>query len=197
LYGGNPTKIKIDCDGTRCEHCNKVVNPEKVGYGNIAVGLVGEAPFKEEVELGRPFVGNSGLQLRKYLDLDNYVYFIMNSVNCLTYVDENILKPSDMVLDVYEERKEMCRQFRERVLDLLDDRSVIMLFGRFAKLAMLGANIPNSPFPRELKYKDKIFYVFTNYHPAYLLYRPSSREVFEDILDSSGVFLKDVMETDL
>jgi len=191
LVAGDPRSVDIDCEGNRCLLKNVVVKPEIVGNGVITVGIIGEAPYTEEVKYGRPFIGRTGLFLRQYFDLDKYRYHIFNSVMCLSYDEDVPIKPSEMSQSDYELRMKKCSRYRDQVLDLLDDESVVMVFGRFAKLAMFGdASTPNSVFP--ISHFDmlmqKTFYMFSNYHPAHILYRPSSKGVFDDIMTASGVF---------
>lgn len=190
LAAGDPRSVDISCNGNRCPLKNVVVKPEIVGNGDITVGIVGEAPYLEEVKYGRPFIGRTGLFLRQYFDLEKYRYHIFNSILCLSYDGEVPVKPSEMSQNDYELRIENCARYRNQMLDMLDDESVVMVFGKFAKIAMLGYNSPNSVFP--LSHFDmlmqKTFYMFLNYHPTYTFYRPSSKGVFEDILIASGVF---------
>jgi uracil-DNA glycosylase family 4 len=193
---GEPREIEIRCDGTKCQKINSVVLPEIVGFGNITVGIIGEAPYVDEVNYKdadgnshpRPFVGSSGMLLREYFDYDRYTYHIVNSVNCLTYEYETTLKPSEMPVGEQTKRLENCRPFVEQVLGLLNDGSVIMTLGVFARRALFNEKLSVSPFPYEWSLGDKTFYVFVNHHPAYTLYRGSARQEFEDILEASGVF---------
>ena len=190
LAAGDPRGVDIDCEGSKCPLKNVVVKPEIVGNGAITVGIIGEAPYTEEVEYGRPFIGRTGLFLRQYFDLERYRYHIFNSIMCLSYDGEVPIKPSEMKQDAYELRIKNCSRYRDQMLALLDDESVIMVFGRFAKIAMLGYNSPNSVFPISHfdMFKQKTFYMFLNYHPTYTFYRPSSKEAFDDIMTASGVF---------
>lgn len=188
---GEPREIEIRCDGTKCHKKNIVVLPEIVGFGNITVGIIGEAPYVDEVEFGRPFVGDSGLFLRKYFDYDKYTYHIVNSVNCLTYEYETTVKPSEMPSREQATRLDSCRPFVEQVLGLLNDGSVVMTLGVFARRALFDEKLPVSTFPRVLRVSDKKFYVFINHHPAYILYRGSAKQEFEDILEASSVFKLD------
>lgn len=183
------TDIEIECDGSRCPENNSVVYPEIVGIGEMKVGVLGEAPYIEEEALGRPFVGPSGQVLREYFDLDSCTYYIFNTVSCLTYVNGEPLKPSKMTPEQYEHRHTMCRPFREQILDTLDDGSVIVACGKFAIHALFGDwKKKASTVPDFLEYKGKTFIVYSIYHPAYPLYRPSARVAFEELIEATGVF---------
>ena len=84
------------------EYTRKSVNPEAVGFGDITVGIVGEAPWKDEIIIGRPFVGTSGLLLRGYFDYEKFKYFIVNSTCCTSFDGDKMIKPSDMDLSDYK-----------------------------------------------------------------------------------------------
>jgi uracil-DNA glycosylase len=88
----------------------------------------------------------------------------------------------------FKERFTECKPFREQVLDLLDTGSVIMAFGRFAQLSIFGMIKEIGPVPDFINYKGKTFAAYSNYHPAYILYKKSATSVFENILKASGVF---------
>jgi uracil-DNA glycosylase family 4 len=184
--------IDIPCDGTWCINYNAIVKPEIVGTGNIKVGLLGEAPYLEEEMLGHPFVGPAGNVLREYLDLESFTYYIFNTLSCLTYVDGEPVKPSQMTQAEYETRFTMCGQNRNLILDMLDDGSVIVAFGKFAIYALFGDwKKKASDVPDFLEYNGKTFIVYSVLHPAYPLYRPSAKETgvfnvgFIEMMDKS------------
>ena len=185
---GEPRSLEIRCKGTKCHKKNIAVNPEIVGFGERTVGIIGEAPYKDEAEEGRPFVGRSGMVLREYFDFDEYTYHIVNSINCLTYEYGVEIKPSEMTTRERMNRLESCREFVKYVFGHLDDGSVIMALGVFARLSLFKEKVRVSTFPREYKVGEKTFYVFVNHHPAHLIYNQAARGEFEDILEASGVF---------
>ena len=181
--------VEIACDGSWCSAHNEVVRPEVVGWGETKVGLLGEAPYVDEVMLGHPFVGSSGNVLRELLDLESFTYYIFNTLSCLTYVDGEPTKPSQMSKEEYEERLAKCEVNRNQILDLLDDGSVIVAFGKFAIHALFGDwKKRASDTPDFLEHEGKTFIVYSVYHPAYVLYRPSARERFDELLIATGVF---------
>lgn len=185
-----PREIEIRCKGDKCHRINAVVSPEIIGSGNITVGIVGEAPYIDEVEAKRPFVGRSGRLLREYFDYDLYTYYIVNSINCLTYEYDTTIKPSEMTTFEKKKRLDNCRTFVHQVLDQLEDGSVVMALGVFARLSLFGEKVPVSVFPRVFETENKTLNVFINHHPAYLIYNNSAIQEFEDILFASGVFAK-------
>lgn len=187
--------IKIACDGTRCPDNNYVVHPEIIGNGDIQVGIWGEAPFVDEVAEERPFIGSSGSILRdNYFDLESCTYCIFNTVSCLTYRDGETRKPSQMDYDEYQLRFVKCRPFREQMLDMLEDGSVVVVFGRFAIAGLFDDPAKKaSVYPEFIEHKGKTFISYACYHPAYILYRPSALTVFDDILAASGVFRRPEM----
>lgn len=182
--------LEIDCDGTRCPAFNVVIHPEVVGFGDTKVGLLGEAPYLEEEMLEHPFVGPSGQVLREILDLNSFTYYIFNTLSCLTYVDGEPVKPSEMAKEDFDVRFTMCEPYRERILDMLDDGSVIVAFGKFAIYALFGDwKKKASMVPDFLEHNGKTFIVYSVYHPAYPLRRPSAQSMFDAMLKETGVFM--------
>lgn len=187
--------IEIDCNGKRCSMVNSVVYPEIIGNGDLTVGVLGEAPYIEEEMKGRPFIGPSGQLIRSYFDLESCTYYIFNTLSCLTYDNGEPLKPSKMSPEEYESRFAKCEPFRNEILDLLEDGSVLVALGKFAIHTLFGNwKKSASMFPDFVEYDGKTFIVYCLYHPAYLLYRPSARGKFEEMLKATGVFK---MESDV
>ena len=99
------------------------------------------------------------------------------------------MKPSEMAKEDFDARFTMCEPYRKRMLDMLDDGSVIVAFGKFAIYALFGDwKKKASMVPDFLEYNGKTFIVYSVYHPAYVLYRQSAREPFNEMLKATGVF---------
>lgn len=101
------------------------------GNPDSKIVLIGEAPGKKEVEQGQPFVGESGLLLKKWWDivgLDRTMFYIMN-----TYP----FRPPDNDINKvpWDEKAHYIQEMRVR-LDALPDVWVIVLAGRIALAAI-------------------------------------------------------------
>lgn len=191
LKDGDPRSLDVDCEGDRCPRKNIVVGPELVGFGDEVVGLLGEAPYEDEVKYGRPFIGRSGMVLRKYLDLQKYKYVIFNSIQCLSRKEYDIaVKPSDMGTREVSERLSNCTSIREAMLSLLPDEGTLMLLGNYARRAIFFDYVKYKPStePYGILHAGKFISVYVNYHPAYTIYRGSKITDFEEILRASGKF---------
>lgn len=173
------TLMPVPCDGAKCNVIG-MVPTEIYGSGDILIGIVGEAPYKDEVALNRPFIGRAGRLLRSYMDIKNFRYVISNSVQCMPDTIDN--KPTTRMID-------NCRPVLVEILDLLPEDSVVMSLGTYAQLALFGKRVSVSTEPYRLKFGDKIFRVYVNYHPMAMVYRPSLRGDFEAILRASGGFI--------
>ena len=175
-------KIPIICDGTLCGHNYDTVPAELVGRGFELVVLLGEAPYKDEVTLQRPFAGKAGNFLRKYLALDHYQYLIMNSIMCNPH-DTPKRKPTDELLAA-------CAPVRNKLVDMMVEGDIIVLLGRYAQLAMFGKHVNFDTMPYFVKHPTKDFEieVYANLHPMATQYNRTLLPQFEDILRSTGKF---------
>jgi uracil-DNA glycosylase family 4 len=153
----------------RCPYCNKR-NAGKlvVGEGNAAahVAFIGEAPGRQEIKSGRPFVGTSGKLLRKYIaaiGLNESQIYITSPVK---YLPASGAPTPD---DIAHGRKHL-----EQQLDAINPK-VIVLLGRVAAEAVLGQKISVSlVHGKAIKKSDKTLFIM--YHPAAGLHNPNLKE---------------------
>ncbi len=174
--------IRPDCNGTLCGKHYDVVPAELLGKGLELVVCIGEAPYKDEVEQQRPFIGKAGNMLRKYLAVENYQYLLMNSIMCKPY-DTPKSKPTNELIT-------RCRPVRDKFLDLMVEGDSIMLFGRYAQIAIFGKHVNFEIMPYFVQHPTKPFEmeVYANYHPMATSYNRMLLEPFENILRASGRF---------
>lgn len=171
--------IPPQCDGLKCNDISRLVPTEIYGSGNTLVGIVGEAPYKDEVALRRPFIGRAGRILRSYMNTRDFRYVIANSVQCMPSTKDH--KPTKEMIDT-------CRPILMEILDILPEDSVVMSLGTYAQLALFGKRVVISTEPYRLEFGNKTFNVYVNYHPMAMVYRPILRGDFESILRASGCF---------
>lgn len=164
------------CDGCPFRGRKKVPssgNPETCKYV-----LVGEAPGRNEVNQGKPFVGETGVLLRAFLSqvgLDPHSddFYLMNALSC------QVRRKTDVNAAVYN-----CR---ERVYEELN--YVIREHMRrgipIPTIVLMGLNARNSVFPGAQggilgsrgwsKYKGQDVYI--SVHPSYFLYNPTEAQM--------------------
>jgi uracil-DNA glycosylase len=175
-------KVEIICDGTYCGRDYDVVPAEMIGNGFEVVVLVGEAPFKDEVEQQRPFIGKAGMILRGYLNTEEYRYLILNSIMCKPY-DTLKNKPTDELIKA-------CKPVRDDILDMMVEGEIIVCFGRYAQQAIFGKEVPfdTNPYFIEHPTKKWSIQVYANVHPMSIIYDSTRKEQFKDILRATGKF---------
>ena len=175
-------KINTICDGTLCGHNYETVPAELIGKGLQLVVLIGEAAFTNEVIQQRPFVGKAGMILRRYMDIKNFQYLIMNSIMCKPH-DTVKSKPTNELI-------KSCEPVRNKLLEMVVEDDIIITFGRWAQMAIFGKHVKFTEVPYFIKHptKDIEIPVYANFHPMAHIYDRSKLEIFERILSASGVF---------
>lgn len=139
LSGTKPGSLTaLRADLTVCQLCGrgKVVLPEGTAAAKIII--VGESPGEEEVEQGKPFVGEAGRRLTKVLDqlgLAREDVYLTNAVKC--YVGR---RPTPGEI-------ENCRKWLLRELRLLGKGKRIVALGRVAVKALAGEKVRAAPHP--------------------------------------------------
>lgn len=130
-----PTKakcVKVEYDFNRtCRYCplKTVPRPVRGIPGNKRLGMtVGEAPGKEENDVGKPFVGPSGKNLDELLSAQGLTrsdFFITNAVKCWPtelsyYANMTTRKPTSDEL-------EACRPCLTREIETYNPHAILML----------------------------------------------------------------------
>lgn len=151
LSGTEPSSLTaLRADLTVCQLCGrgKVVLPEGTAAAKVVV--VGEAPGREEVARGRPFVGEAGRRLNRVLDqlgLAREDVYLTNAVKCYA---ERRPKASEV---------ENCRKWLVRELRLIGKGKRVVALGKVALAAMAGkAGVRAAPHPvaREKRVRSRI-----------------------------------------
>lgn len=162
-----------------CKICNRLKKGELVpgeGSSNAEIVFVGEAPGKEEIITGRPFVGRAGKVLRELIasaGLKSEQVFITSAVKYLPkiYVTP---KPTDIAHGRVHLQKQLA-VINPKVVVILGNTAVVSLLGEDRNLSISQAH-------GTILKQGGITY-FLSYHPAAPLYSPKLREViFKDFL---------------
>ncbi len=166
---------QVNSEILSCKFCNKAKKGELVvgeGSSNADIVFVGEAPGKEEIITGRPFVGRAGKILRELIssvNLNAEDVFITSAVKYLpkTYITP---KPADIAHG---------KMHLQHQLEVIQPK-VIVVLGNTAALSLFQEKFSISQAHGTFLKKDKLTY-FISYHPAAPLYSPKLREViFKD-----------------
>lgn len=131
--------------------------------------LIGEAPGKEEQDLGEPFVGLCGKFLTKMLKeigLSRQDVFIDNTVKCLPLDGNKCRPPTQMEI-------QSCKHHVRRAINIVKPK-VIVTLGKTPTATILGGIVKKNFAMKDVvgNYFELVDYntiVIPNYHPSYLL----------------------------
>lgn len=169
----------------KCEVCNKLKKGELVpgeGNSNADIVFVGEAPGKEEIKTGRPFIGRAGKLLRELIEsigLKTEDVFITSAVK---YLPKTYITPKQT--DILHGRTHLFEQ-----LAIIKPK-VIVVLGNTAATSLLNIKFAISKKHGTFLKQDNFTY-FLSYHPAAPLYSPKLREIiFKDFKKLKRQLLK-------
>ena len=150
------------------EDCKLKKNATKIVFaeGNIdsPIMIVGEGPGQKEDELGKPFVGDSGMLLNKMLTAIN-----INRKNVYVTNVVNFRPPNDRKPDSNEIKK--YSNFLKNHISIIDPK-ILVIMGSTAMEALFGTKIKISKERgdwKELIINNKTYLAMITFHPAYLL----------------------------
>jgi len=153
-----------------CESCPLIDRPLVPGSGvKGGLAIVGEAPGRQEVQDGRPFIGMSGVLLRKLLqevNIDETQVWITNA--CLCQPSRNDTPPNSAI--------DACN---ERLMEELQGCTKVLTLGATALTAVYGPTSIMSVRGARLWIDDLGVYCIPTYHPAAVLRAP---DYFPDLM---------------
>jgi DNA polymerase len=159
---------------SKCRACKRNKIGKAVpgeGDPNAKVVFVGEAPGKNESEVGRPFIGRAGQILRRMIrncGLKEEGVYITSAVKYLP----KYLTPNTS--DIKHGRKHLFAQ-----LEIIRPK-VVVLLGNVAVQAVLEEKLSIAKAHGKTIEKEGINY-FIAYHPAAMLHNPNvSKEIVKD-----------------
>lgn len=159
-----------DCD--KCDLCvsNKFSPVRATGHADAKIMIVGEAPGAKEFRTGLTFVGPSGNLLHEVLshyNLEPYVY-ITNTVKCYPILGRT---PKQIEIDA-------CFPYLLNEIKSLKP-NIIVLLGSIAVNAFYGKDVFAS-MTKPCYTKIGKVYVFSGFHPSYILRNPDKVQQFKD-----------------
>lgn len=176
---------------------DKYINEELVtGYGNIDsdIVLIGEAPGREEVRLGIPFVGAAGKNLDTILyrlGIKKEDIYTTNTFNYrLSRISEKTNGKVNRPATSAEVHAAVC--YLEEEIDIISPKYLITLgnvplktltYDYFKPIGDVhGQNLPISILGRD-------YNLIPLYHPASLIYNRKLEEVYNEDIDKLKVIL--------
>lgn len=160
----------------------------KIVYGegdpNAPLMIVGEAPGQKEDELGRPFVGRSGMLLTQTLQkagLARNAVFITNVVKCRP---PNNRTPTPLEIAVFK------KLFLLPEIKIIAPRLILAVGSIATKALFDDPNISIGKVRGRVTVKNGIS-ILPTYHPAYILRNPAELKTFEKDIQLAISLIKD------
>ncbi|NMA66284.1 MAG: uracil-DNA glycosylase [Clostridiaceae bacterium] len=172
----------------QCPLCSE--NQERrvrdVGYVDNRIVLVGEAPGREEIEQGIPFVGKAGANLNNFLEiagLSRQQVYITNVVRCRPTASNGRRNRAPNKKEI-----DCCSPWLKRELDIIKPELIVTMGNvalqticdRSYKVTGYHGSMLNSKWGR----------VYPVFHPSYVTYRQNMRPVVEADFRRLGQLLR-------
>ena len=162
-----------------------------LGFGDpgAQVMLIGEAPGREEVQAGRPFVGKAGKNLDSFLEATGLAREELYLTNVVKFRPVRI-SPKGTASNRPPTQQEiaLCTPYLETEIEQVSPRLILTL-GNIALQAMLGreAKIGQYHGREALTAGGKT--VFALYHPASIIYNPKLKQTYAEDLARLRAYL--------
>tara|TARA_Y100000389_G_scaffold46474_1_gene41440 strand:+ start:11704 stop:12357 length:654 start_codon:yes stop_codon:yes gene_type:complete len=181
----NNNLISLDETIKKCKKCNLHKTRQNTVFGegdpDSNIMIIGEAPGREEDEVGRPFVGRAGKLLNEFLksiNLNRDSVFIVNTIKCRPPENRN---PEASEISA-------CSDYLDQQINIIKPK-VLVLLGKIAANRLLGEDMPMSELRLKKFFIDKYdIPIIVFYHPAYILRSPSQKKkVWDDLQYLKGI----------
>jgi DNA polymerase len=175
------------------------ITPLVFGGGNpdSPIVLIGEAPGKQEIQLGRPFVGQAGKNLDEFiniLDIDRADLYITNVVKLRPFkINEDTGREANRPPTKKEIK--IFSSYLMRELEIIRPRLVVTLGNIALKCvtqddnASIGMLHGNS---LDIKFGEAEFKLFPLYHPASIIYRADLKDTYLQDLHKLRHYLREI-----
>ena len=181
----NNNLISLDETIKKCKKCNLHKTRQNTVFGegdpDSNIMIIGEAPGREEDEVGRPFVGRAGKLLNEFLksiNLNRDSVFIVNTIKC---------RPPEN-RDPEASEISACSDYLDQQINIIKPK-VLVLLGKIAANRLLGEDMAMSELRLKKFFIDKYdIPIIVFYHPAYILRSPSQKKkVWDDLQYLKGI----------
>ncbi len=178
------------------EYENRFSNEELVmgdGDVNCPLLMIGEAPGKDEVIQGKPFVGLAGGKLKEFIDYLNKSrkdFYVTNAIKYRLYkINSSTNRKSNRPAKVNE-----IKQSRDTLLSEIDiiKPMIVITLGAVPLKSILGINQLAMKDYHGKAIKKEQYILFPLYHPASLIYKRDLLPVYYEDLDRLNKIIKEV-----
>lgn len=173
------------------------------GCPDSKIVLIGEAPGKNEVEQGKPFVGQAGKNLQEFMDIlciKREEIYITNIVKFRPYKINNETGRISNRPPTKEEIR-ISKPFIRREIDVLEPKLVVSLGNVPLKCLIEDDSAAIGEYHGKsilVNFADKPFNLFPLYHPASIIYRAELKSIYiEDLYKLKEYILFNLEEKDL
>jgi uracil-DNA glycosylase family 4 len=172
--------------------------PLVYGDGSVEakIALIGEAPGRNEVEKGKPFVGQAGKNLEEFMEIlqlkrdDIYITNVVKFRPCK--INEKTGRTSNR--PPTKEEINLCRPFLKRELAIIEPELLVSLGNVPLKCLTGNESATIGEYhgkPTQINFTGSNITLFPLYHPASIIYRAELKSVYiEDLYK-----LKEYMES--
>lgn len=178
-------ELEVQCRNYFTGQAKKIV----FGEGNIKadIMLIGEAPGRQEIEQGRPFVGQAGKNLNEFLQLLNITRDDIYITNAVKFRPTKISPKTNRVVNRPPVKSEIkdSKDFLIGQIKIIVPQIIVTL-GNVPMRVILNnekVNIGDVHGTAQSIYIDNVSYsVFPLYHPASIIYKRDLKAVYEQDL---------------
>lgn len=157
------------------------------GLSDTKIVLIGEAPGKNEVEQGKPFVGQAGKNLQEFmgiLGLERKDIYITNVVKFRPYrINDETGRASNR--PPTKEEIKVSKPFVENEIEILEPNLIVSLGNVPLKCLTDDESATIGEYhgkPIKINFTKKPIILFPLYHPASIIYRAELKSVYlEDL----------------
>ena len=162
-----------------------------LGFGDpgAQVMLIGEAPGREEVQAGRPFVGKAGKNLDSFLEATGLAREELYLTNVVKFRPVRI-SPKGTVSNRPPSQEEitLCTPYLETEIAQVSPQLILTL-GNVALQAMLGREAKIGQYHGKTAVTAGGRIIFALYHPASIIYNPKLRQTYAEDLARLRAYL--------
>lgn len=157
------------------------------GCRDAELMLIGEAPGKDEVAQGRPFVGMAGRNLNEFLSMihlersdifiTNVIKYKLSKVNPKTGRESNRPAQKDEILSSLDFLYREISVIRPRILVTLGNVPLKAVVGDLSSGTTIGAWHGQM---HTVSILENAYQLYPLYHPASIIYNQSLKEVYKN-----------------
>ena len=165
-----------------------------LGEGNprADIMLIGEAPGKTEVEMGRPFVGKAGKNLDMFLEYIRLAREDIYITNCVKYRPTRISEWGSVANRTPKPEEILAqRDFLMEEISIVDPKVMVTLGGVPLKSVLKDMSVTIGAYHgRPVRSTKTGRTLFPLYHPASIIYKKELAATYEEDLTRLADYIK-------